>query len=102
MAENGWGQKGMVRGQRGDLERRSLDPFTGHPMDTMHYQEGGEEEGEGEESGSHIYHWRASGFQQREGRPRVLLWKEVKKEEGSGKRGGARTSGVWGTWKRVR
>uniref|UniRef100_A0A8K9V284 Uncharacterized protein n=1 Tax=Oncorhynchus mykiss TaxID=8022 RepID=A0A8K9V284_ONCMY len=23
MAENGWGQKGMVRGQRGDLERRS-------------------------------------------------------------------------------
>ncbi|XP_071223807.1 uncharacterized protein [Salvelinus alpinus] len=43
VAENGWGQKGMMRG---DLERRSLGPFPGHPMETLHYQEG-EEEGEG-------------------------------------------------------
>lgn len=36
--ENGWGQKGMMRG---DLERRPLGPFPSHPMDTLHYQEGG-------------------------------------------------------------
>ncbi|XP_045565596.1 uncharacterized protein qrfp [Salmo salar] len=47
VAENSWGQKGLMRGQRGDLERRPLGPFPGHPMDTLHYQEGGEEEGEG-------------------------------------------------------
>ncbi|XP_034150727.1 uncharacterized protein qrfp [Esox lucius] len=46
MAGNGWGQEGIRRGQRGDLERRPLGPFSGHPMDTLHYQEGGEEEGE--------------------------------------------------------
>uniref|UniRef100_A0A8C7CVL2 Uncharacterized protein n=1 Tax=Oncorhynchus kisutch TaxID=8019 RepID=A0A8C7CVL2_ONCKI len=37
VAENSWRQEGM----RGDLERRPLGPFPGHPMDTQHYQEGG-------------------------------------------------------------
>lgn len=36
VAENSWRQEGMRRGQRGDLERRPLGPFPGHPMDTLH------------------------------------------------------------------
>lgn len=41
VAENSWRQEGMRRGQRVDLEKRPLGPFLGHPMDTLHYQEGG-------------------------------------------------------------
>ena len=40
------GQEAIRRGQRGELERRPLGPFPGHPMETLHYQVGGEAEGE--------------------------------------------------------
>uniref|UniRef100_A0A3B1JDZ4 Pyroglutamylated RFamide peptide n=1 Tax=Astyanax mexicanus TaxID=7994 RepID=A0A3B1JDZ4_ASTMX len=54
---------GVLRDLREDLGRRPLGPFPQHPMETVHYQQGGGVEGEGSEKRNEALMSIAGGLQ---------------------------------------
>ncbi|XP_072530127.1 uncharacterized protein qrfp [Salminus brasiliensis] len=54
---------GVLRGQREELGRRPMGPFPHYPMETVQYQQGGRDEGEGNEKRNEALMSIAGGLQ---------------------------------------